>query len=208
VFDLSFLRFIPNLMIMAPKDENELRHMLHTAILHPGPAAVRYPRGNGEGVALDNILQRIPLGTGELLREGHDLLLLPVGNRVSAAMEAASGLKKLGIEAAVINPRFIRPLDEALICEWASRTGRVITIEDNVKKGGFGSAILELFAKKTLWGIQTKVLGLPDKFMEHGTQDQLRHKGNIDAPAIIVEALVLCEKQRQKSGGAIKSRCN
>ena len=199
VFDLSFLRFIPNLMIMAPKDENELRHMLHTAIFHPGPAAVRYPRGNGEGVALDNILQRIPLGTGELLRKGNDLLLLPVGNRVSAAMEAASGLKKLGIEAAVINPRFVRPLDEVLICKWASRTGRVITIEDNVKKGGFGSAILELFAQKTLWGIQTKVLGLPDKFMEHGNQDQLRHKGNIDAPAIIVEALVLCEKQRQNS---------
>ncbi|HCC55196.1 MAG TPA: 1-deoxy-D-xylulose-5-phosphate synthase [Desulfobulbaceae bacterium] len=208
VFDLSFLRFIPNLVIMAPKDENELRHMLHTAIFHPGPAAVRYPRGNGEGVALDTILQRIPLGTGELLREGEDLLLLPVGNRVSAAMEAATGLEKLGIEAAVINPRFVRPLDESLICKWASRTGRVITIEDNVKKGGFGSAILELFAQKTLWGIQTKVLGLPDKFMEHGTQDLLRHKGNIDAPAIIVEALVLCEKQRQKSDGTMKSGCN
>ena len=208
VFDLSFLRFIPNLVIMAPKDENELRHMLHTAIFPPGPAAVRYPRGNGEGVALDTILQRIPLGTGELLREGEDLLLLPVGNRVSAAMEAATGLEKLGIEAAVINPRFVRPLDESLICKWASRTGRVITIEDNVKKGGFGSAILELFAQKTLWGIQTKVLGLPDKFMEHGTQDLLRHKGNIDAPAIIVEALVLCEKQRQKSDGTMKSGCN
>jgi 1-deoxy-D-xylulose-5-phosphate synthase len=196
VFDLSFLRFIPNLVIMAPKDENELRHMLHTAILHPGPAAVRYPRGNGEGVALDEVLQRLPLGTGELLREGKDILLLPVGNRVAAALEAATGLKKLGIEAAVINPRFVRPLDDALICAWASRTGKVITIEDNVKKGGFGSAVLELFAQKNLWGIHTKVLGLPDKFMEHGTQTQLRHKGNIDAPAIIVEALALCGKQR------------
>jgi 1-deoxy-D-xylulose-5-phosphate synthase len=196
VFDLSFLRFIPNLVLMAPKDENELRHMLLTAILHPGPAAVRYPRGNGEGVALDEVLQRIPLGTGELLREGGDILLLPLGNRVSAALEAATGLKKLGIEAAVINPRFVRPLDDALICAWAGRTGRVITIEDNVKKGGFGSAILELFAEKNLWGIQTKVLGLPDAFMEHGTQAQLQHKGNIDAPAIIVEALALCGKQR------------
>jgi 1-deoxy-D-xylulose-5-phosphate synthase len=142
------------------------------------------------------VLQRLPLGTGELLREGKDILLLPVGNRVAAALEAAIGLKKLGIEAAVINPRFVRPLDDALICAWASRTGKVITIEDNVKKGGFGSAVLELFAQKNLWGIQTKVLGLPDKFMEHGTQTQLRHKGNIDAPAIIVEALALCGKQR------------
>ncbi|OGQ88592.1 MAG: 1-deoxy-D-xylulose-5-phosphate synthase [Deltaproteobacteria bacterium RIFOXYD12_FULL_56_24] len=196
VFDLSFLRFIPNLVIMAPKDENELRHMLHTAILHPGPAAVRYPRGNGEGVFLDEVRQRLPLGKGELLREGEDILLLPIGNRVAAALEAATGLKKLGMEAAVINPRFIRPLDEELICEWARRTGKVITIEDNVKKGGFGSAVLELFAKKNLWGVQTKILGLPDKFMEHGTQAQLRHKGNIDAPAIIVEALALCGQNR------------
>ena len=196
VFDLSFLRFIPNLVIMAPKDENELRHMLHTAILHPGPAAVRYQRGNGEGVFLDEVRQRLPLGKGELLREGEDILLLPIGNRVAAALEAATGLKKLGMEAAVINPRFIRPLDEELICEWARRTGKVITIEDNVKKGGFGSAVLELFAKKNLWGVQTKILGLPDKFMEHGTQAQLRHKGNIDAPAIIVEALALCGQNR------------
>ncbi|MFA7383534.1 MAG: 1-deoxy-D-xylulose-5-phosphate synthase [Desulfurivibrionaceae bacterium] len=196
VFDLSFLRFIPNLVIMAPKDENELRHMLHTAILHPGPAAVRYPRGNGEGVPLDEVLQRLPLGTGELLQEGKDILLLPIGNRVTAALEAATGLKKLGIEAAVINPRFIKPLDEELICEWAKRTGKVITIEDNVKKGGFGSAVLELFAKKNLWGVQTKILGLPDKFMEHGTQAQLRHKGNIDVPAIIVEVLALCGQRR------------
>jgi len=196
VFDFSFLRFIPNLVIMAPKDENELRHMLHTAILHPGPAAVRYPRGNGEGVSLDEVLQRLPLGRGELLREGEDILLLPVGNRVAAALEAAAGLEKLGMEAAVINPRFIRPLDEELICEWARRTGKVITIEDNVKKGGFGSAVLELFAKKNLWGVQTKILGLPDKFMEHGTQAQLRHKGNIDVPAIIVEALALCGQHR------------
>lgn len=195
VFDLSFLRFIPNLVIMAPKDEDELRHMLHSAILHPGPAAVRYPRGNGEGVSLAGPLQRIPLGTGELLRPGRDLLLLPVGNRVYPALEAAEGLKKLGIDAAVINPRFIKPLDDALICEWAVKTGRVITVEDNVRKGGFGSAVLELFARKGLTGIATRVLGLPDIFMEHGTQEQLRKKGKIDAPAITSAALELCGRQ-------------
>lgn len=195
VFDLSFLRFIPNLVIMAPKDEDELRHMLYTAVLYPGPAAVRYPRGNGEGVSLAASLQRIPLGSGELLRQGKDLLLLPVGNRVYSALEAADGLKKLGLDAAVINPRFIKPLDDALICEWALKTGRVITIEDNVKKGGFGSSVLELFARRGLTGITVKMLGLPDIFMEHGTQEQLRKKARIDTPAITAAALELCGGQ-------------
>jgi len=195
VFDLSFLRFIPNLVLMAPKDENELRHMLHTAIFHPGPAAVRYPRGSGEGIALDQELVRLPIGKGELLKKGDDLLLLPIGNRVAAALEAAEGLKKLGVEAAVLNPRFVKPLDEELICHWAKHTGRVITIEENVKKGGFGSAVLELFAQKKIGGLKTRVMGLPDRFMEHGPQEQLRHRGNIDAPAIIVEALAICGKR-------------
>ncbi|MFZ5775591.1 MAG: 1-deoxy-D-xylulose-5-phosphate synthase [Thermodesulfobacteriota bacterium] len=195
VFDLSFLRFIPNLVVMAPKDENELRHMLHTAILHPGPAAVRYPRGNGEGVAMSGDLERLPLGKGELLREGGDLLLLPVGNRVYPALEAAEGLAKLGIEAAVINPRYIKPLDEALICDWAQKTGRVITVEDNVKRGGFGGSVLELLARKGLSSVRVKLLGLPDIFMEHGSQEQLRHDGRIDVPAMVAEALTLCGKR-------------
>ncbi len=195
VFDLSFLRFIPNLVLMAPKDEEELRHLLHTAILHPGPAAVRYPRGNGEGISLGGELRRIPIGTGELLREGKDLLLLPVGNRVYPALEAAEGLEKLGIDAAVINPRFIKPLDEELLCDWAQKTGKVITIEDNAKKGGFGSAVLELFAKKRLHGLETSILGLPDTFIEHGSQEQLRQKAKIDTPAIIAEALRVIGRQ-------------
>lgn len=195
VFDISFLRFIPNLILMAPKDEEELRHMLYTAILHPGPAAVRYPRGKGEGVALSSELTRLPLGEGELLRKGDDILLLPVGNRVYAALEAAEGLEKVGVSAAVINPRFIRPLDGELICKWATKTGRVITVEDNVKKGGFGSAVLELFASRDLRNIQTKILGMPDKFVEHGTQEILWRKAKIDSPAIIEEALRLTENQ-------------
>ncbi len=195
VFDLSFFRFIPNLVFMAPKDEEELRHMLYTAIMYPGPAAVRYPRANGEGITMRDELVKIPLGEGEVLREGEDLLLLPIGNRVYTALEAADGLAKLGIEAAVINPRFIKPLDGELICKWAQKTRKVITIEDNVKKGGFGSSILELFTTKNLTGIQTKILGLPDKFIEHGTQDILRHKAKIDTPAIINEALKLTGNQ-------------
>jgi 1-deoxy-D-xylulose-5-phosphate synthase len=193
VFDLSFLRFIPNLILMAPKDENELRHMLHTAVHTPAPVAIRYPRGQGQGVAMDEPLTRLPIGKGEVLREGKDLLLLPVGNRVYPAIEAAEGLAKLGIEATVINPRFIRPLDGELLCHWARKTGRVITVEDNAKRGGFGSAVLELLAQHGI-DAQVRLLGLPDRFMEHGTQDQLRHQGKIDPPAIISTALALLGK--------------
>ena len=184
VFDLSFLRFIPNLILMAPKDEAELQHMLYTAIEHNGPAAVRYPRGKGEGVPLASQLQLLPIGKGELLREGNDVLLLPVGNRVYTALEAADGLQKIGIDAAVINPRFINPLDGDLICEWATKIGKVVTVEDNVKKGGFGSAVLELLAARGLDRIRVKILGLPDRFLEHGTQQDLRKLGKIDLSAI------------------------
>jgi len=191
VFDLSFLRFIPNLVVMAPKDENELQHMLHTAIFHPGPAAVRYPRGSGLGVAMDEELLRLPIGKGELLREGGDVLLLPVGNRVAAALEAAEGLAKLGVEAAVINPRFINPLDGDLICAWAEKTAGVVTVEDNVRKGGFGSAVLELLNRRGLDQVRVRMLGYPDRFLEHATQEILYRMGKIDAAAITKTALEL-----------------
>jgi len=184
VFDLSFLRFIPNLVLMAPKDEAELQHMLYTAIHHDGPAAVRYPRGKGEGAALASELKKLPIGKGELLREGKDILLLPVGNRVYPAMEAANGLQKIGIDAAVINPRFITPLDAELICTWAEKIGKVITIEDNVKKGGFGSGVLELLASHGLTGVRCQLLGYPDRFLEHGPQSTLYKIGKIDVAAI------------------------
>jgi 1-deoxy-D-xylulose-5-phosphate synthase len=191
VFDLSFLRFIPNMVLMAPKDEEELRHMLHTAVLHPGPAAVRYPRGAGEDVPLTQELHVLELGKGEVLTEGEDLLLLPIGNRVYPALRAAEGLKKVGIDAAVINPRFIKPLDADLICTWAARTGRVVTIEDNVRQGGFGSSILELFSRRKLYGIKTRCLAYPDTFIEHGPQKILWKDNKLDTPAIIQAAIEL-----------------
>ncbi|MGB6970733.1 MAG: 1-deoxy-D-xylulose-5-phosphate synthase [Desulfobulbales bacterium] len=193
VFDLSFLRFVPNLVLMAPKDENELQHMLYTAILHKGPAALRYPRGHGEGVELSDNLNEIPIGKGEILREGKDILLLPVGNRVYPALEAALGLEKVGIDAAVINPRFIKPLDSDLIIEWAQKTGKVITVEDNVRMGGFGSAVLELLTGNNLSHIRVNILGYGDRFMEHGTQEILWRKGHIDSPAIINAAMELMD---------------
>ena len=191
VFDLTFLRFIPNLTVMAPKDENELQHMLHSAILHPGPVAVRYPRGSGTGVKMDEELERLPFGKGELLREGDDVLLLPVGNRVATALEAAEGLAKLGVEAAVINPRFVNPLDADLICEWATKTGKVVTVEDNVRKGGFGSSVMELLARRDLDDVRVRILGYPDRFMEHASQERLYKIGKIDVAAITKTALEL-----------------
>jgi len=191
VFDLSFLRFIPNLVIMAPKDEDELRHMLNTALSHNGPVAIRYPRGAGEDRPKSLQYRRFEIGSAELLQKGDDILLLPVGNRVYTALEAAEGLSKVGIKAAVINPRFIKPLDCELICHWAQLTGHVITIEDNVRQGGFGSSILELLARKSHHDVKVRILGHPDVFIEHGPQQTLWKNSGIDAPAIIRSAIKL-----------------
>ncbi|HKJ65099.1 MAG TPA: 1-deoxy-D-xylulose-5-phosphate synthase, partial [Desulfopila sp.] len=191
VFDLSYLRYIPNMVLMAPKDEKELQNMLYTAVQHDGPAAVRYPRGAGPGEALAEELQRLDIGSGELLHEGDDILLLPVGNRVIAALEALEGLAKVGINAAVINPRFIKPLDEELICSWATRTKRVLTIEDNARQGGFGSAILELFSRNRLYDVATCMLAHPDMFIEHGPQKILLKNNNLDTTAIVRAAIKL-----------------
>jgi len=195
VFDLSFLRFIPNIVIMAPKDEAELQHMLFTATQHNGPVAVRYPRGSGCGVALTKHFKKLAIGQGELMLEGEDVLLLPIGNRVYPALEAAGGLKKIGINAAVINPRFIKPLDADLICTWARKCGRVVTIEDNARQSGFGSAVLELFSRRNQYGLKTCTLGHPDVFIEHGPQKTLWENSHIDSPSIIRAAIKLMSEE-------------
>ncbi|MCK5515700.1 MAG: 1-deoxy-D-xylulose-5-phosphate synthase [Desulfobulbaceae bacterium] len=195
VFDLSFLRFIPNLTIMAPKDEEELQHMLFTAIQHNGPVAIRYPRGAGYGVPLETTLKKLAIGRGELLLKGEDVLLLPTGNRVYPALEAAEGLKKVGISAAVINPRFIKPMDTDLICHWGEKCGRVITIEDNVRQGGFGSSVLELFCRQKLYDIKTCTLGHPDTFVEQGPQNTLLKNSHLDTPSIIRAAMKLMNRE-------------
>ena len=202
VFDLSFLRFIPNLVIMAPKDEDELRHMLKTAIYHNGPIAIRYPRGAGENRPRSSHYRQLTIGKGELLQKGDDVLLLPIGNRVYPALEAAEGLAKIGISAAVINPRFVKPLDCELICHWAQHTGHVLTIEDNVRQGGFGSSILELLARKEHSSIKVNILGHPDSFVEHGPQKTLWKNSGIDAPSIIRSASKLVGR---KSEGPVDS---
>ncbi|OGR17960.1 MAG: 1-deoxy-D-xylulose-5-phosphate synthase [Desulfobacterales bacterium GWB2_56_26] len=191
VFDISLFRAIPNMVIMAPKDEEELQHMLFTAVYYNGPTAVRYPRGKGYGVPLAKTLQQLEIGRGELLRSGDDILLLPVGNRVYPALEAADELQRAGISAAVVNPRFIKPLDAELICQWASHTGKVVTIEDGARQGGFGSSVLELLSRRGLYGVHTCMLGHPDHFIEHGPQKTLWKNSHIDTPSIVRAACKL-----------------
>lgn len=195
VFDLSFLRYIPNLLLMAPKDEAELQRMIATALNHNGPVAIRYPRGVGCGAPLSDSPELLTIGRGEVLREGSDLLLLPVGNRVQAALEAAAQLDTQGISCAVLNPRFIKPLDADLICHWAQHTGRIITVEDNARMGGFGSSVLELFSNHGLHDLRTILLGHPDAFVEHGPQPTLWRDSHIDGPAIVAAALRLMGRQ-------------
>ncbi len=183
-FDLSFLRHIPNMVLMAPKDENELQHMLKTALDWSGPAAIRYPRGNGSGVILDHALQNLPIGRGEILREGEDALLIAIGSTVRAAMEAAEHLRQEDIQVTVLNARFVKPLDEDLILKWARKIGRIVTIEENVLQGGFGSAVLELFQEHSYFPRSLIRLGLPDSFVPHGNQSILRNLFGIDAAGI------------------------
>ncbi len=192
IFDLSYLRIIPNMTIMAPKDENELRHMLFTALAFHRPVAIRYPRGIGVGVPIDKEYKKIPIGESEILTDGRDLLILALGNRVYPSLEAAMELVKEGYSVSVVNCRFVKPLDPRLP-EMASNTGRVLIVEENTLSGGFGSAILEFFTDQGLSNVIIKRLGIPDKFIEHGPQDLLREKCGIDRKKIIAEARRLCE---------------
>ena len=184
VFDIAYLRHLPNMVIMAPKDENELQHMLKTAVDHQGPTAVRYPRGTGYGVPMDQELRSIPIGTAELLREGSDLVLLALGVTVRPALDAAERLAAEGISAAVVNARFVKPLDGELLLRLARKTGRVITVEEHALEGGFGSAVLELLDAAKLSSTKTLRIGLPDQFIEHGAQAILRKKYGLDADGI------------------------
>ena len=198
VFDLSFLRHIPNMVLMAPSDENELRRMLKTALDHAGPAALRYPRGNGTGVQMDEEIQRLPIGRGEIVREGRDVLIVAVGASVQPALDAAERLELQGIRTAVLNARFIKPLDGELILEWARKIGRVITVEENVLQGGFGSAVLELFDEAAFSPKSFRRLGLPDSFVPHGSQSILRNLYGIDAEGIERAALELLKRSHGK----------
>ena len=195
VFDYSFLRPIPNMTVMAPKDENELKHMLYTAVNHPHPTAVRYPRGEGLGVELDDQLNELPIGKAELLTEGEDLLIIAVGSRVSHAQKAAEVLNKQGISTGVINARFVKPLDRDLFIEKISKYKNVITVEEQALMGGFGSAVLELINQENLTDINLKRLGIADEFVLHGSADKMRSLYNLNKEGIIEAGLSLLNEE-------------
>ena len=184
LFDYSYLRSLPNMVVMAPKDENELRSMLATAVAHDGPIAFRYPRGVGTGARIEKEINPLPIGKGEILTEGEDILILAIGKTVSEAVAAHSLLKASGISATIVNCRFIKPLDEELICSLAQKIPRIITVEENVRQGGFGSAVLECMTDRGI-PFSLERIGIPDRFVEHGRQDRLRSKYGIDTAGIV-----------------------
>ncbi len=185
VFDYAYLRCLPNMVVMAPKDENELRHMLKTAISYDGPIALRYPRGTGVGASLAAPLATLPIGRGEVLKQGDDLLILAVGSSVNESLSAHTQLKAEGFNATVVNCRFIKPLDAELIGSLAKRIKKIITVEENVLHGGFGSAVLESLNDQDIVDVHVKRIGIADRFVEHGSQQQLRSVYGVDATAIV-----------------------
>jgi 1-deoxy-D-xylulose-5-phosphate synthase len=188
LFDIGYLRCLPNMVLMAPKDENELRHMLATmAGYSAGPIAVRYPRGNGLGVTLDTKLTPLPIGEGELLRNGSDLLLVAYGTMVPAADKAAQLLEARGIKAALINARFAKPLDERLILEWARRVPRVATLEEAALPGGFGDAVLEFLTTQGIDDLRIRRFGVPDRLFDHATRDALLRAAGLTPEVLAAE---------------------
>ncbi|OGO01164.1 MAG: 1-deoxy-D-xylulose-5-phosphate synthase [Chloroflexi bacterium RBG_13_52_12] len=188
-FDISYLTLIPQLIVAAPKDENELQHLLYTAVKSRRPMAVRYPRSAGLGVPLDTILHEMPLGKGEILRYGNDVAILALGASVHYAFEAAKELSSKGVEATVVNARFAKPLDSTLITDLARRFKHIVTIEENVLTGGFGSSVIKLLQEFGICGVTVKNIGIADEFVEHGTQAILRAKYSLDAGGIAAKVL-------------------
>jgi 1-deoxy-D-xylulose-5-phosphate synthase len=177
-FDLSYLRCVPNMVVMAPTDENECRQMLYTGFLHDGPAAVRYPRGKGPGTEVQEEMQALPIGRGECLRQGREIALLCFGAPLAAAREVAEAL-----DASLVNMRFVKPLDEELVLKMAAEHRLLVTIEDNVVAGGAGSAVNECLAAHG-HGIEVLNLGLPDRFLDHASREELLAEAGLDAVGI------------------------
>jgi 1-deoxy-D-xylulose-5-phosphate synthase len=182
VFDIAFLRHVPNIVLMMPKDENEGQHMVYTALSYDdGPIALRYARGNGLGVPMDAELKKIPIGTWETLREGSDAAILTFGTTIPMAMEAAELLEKKGISVKVVNARFIKPMDEKYLHELFTKNIPILTIEEAVLAGGFGSGVLEFAHDKGYHNAIVDRMGIPDQFIEHGSVNKLLEEIGITA---------------------------
>jgi 1-deoxy-D-xylulose-5-phosphate synthase len=184
LFDIAYLRGVPNIVQMAPTSEDELADMMFTAMLHEGPSAIRYPRGSGPGAKAKAHPRALPVGQAEVVREGEEFVILGLGSLLPLAKELAEALERQGSSAAVINPRFIKPLDRELIGRYARHATAVVTFEDHVLMGGFGSAVLEALNQMD---IETPVIriGWPDQFIEHGKVDALRAKYGISVEAAL-----------------------
>lgn len=188
-FDLSYLSCLPNMVVSAPKDEEELRHLLYTATQLDGPMAVRYPRGAGTGAELTEDFHAIPIGTWELLREGADVAILAVGYMVAPALQAAARLSEYNVRAAVVNCRFVKPLDRALLREIAAAVPLIVTAEENVLAGGLGSAVRAQLESDGFDSVRVESIGMPDQFVEHGAQPILRAKYGLTADGIVDRVL-------------------
>ncbi|HUU56595.1 MAG TPA: 1-deoxy-D-xylulose-5-phosphate synthase, partial [bacterium] len=196
-FDFAYMRHLPNLVVSAAKDEGELARLLYSAIYYDlGPWSVRYPRGTALGVEVGDERRKIEPGEAELLREGDDVLLLAIGRLVYPAVEAAERLAAEGISAAVVNARFVKPMDEELIIEWGRRCGAAVTAEDGCLAGGFGSAVAEMLVDRGLAAeVKLARLGYPDEYVEHGTPQELLDKYDLNAAGIAAAARALVQKK-------------
>jgi 1-deoxy-D-xylulose-5-phosphate synthase len=185
-FDLSYLRMVPNFVIMAPKDENELRHMVKTAVAYEGgPIALRFPRGEGLGVPMDDALHEIPIGQAEVLSTGRDVMFVAIGAMVAPCVAAATVLCARGIDAGVVNARFVKPLDTGVLDQLATTDALIVTVEDNVLAGGFGSAVNEYWVERHYDAVNVRNLGLPDRFVEHGERDGLLAELGLSADGLV-----------------------
>jgi len=196
-FDISYLSLIPNMIVAVPKDENELRHMLYTSTKTKHPMAVRYPRRSGFGVELDPEYKMLEIGKAEVLRQGDDVVLLALGTMVYRTMTVADALAKKGIEATVVNARFAKPLDSALIIELAGNIKRIVTIEENVLSGGFGSNVAKLLQEAGKHDVRIVNIGLPDEFIEHGDQETLHSKLRLDTTGITQQVMELFPARKE-----------
>lgn len=197
LFDISFLRCVPNLMVMAPKDLPELKRMLAFALKHDGPVAIRYPRGRAEG-DFSYLFHEFALkeGTAEVLADGDDIAIIAVGHSVAPSLKVAEELRRNGVRATVVNARFVKPLDTGLFVSLAEKTGRILTVEENALAGGFGAGVLEALSAAGISGVATKCIGVPDRFVEHGSQKRLRGIYGLDEDGIYKSALELIDKNR------------
>lgn len=202
-FDITYLRMIPGMVIMAPKDEAELRDMLYTAIRYKkGPIAMRYPRGSALGVELKEGFTQLEIGKGEIIKKGADAALLALGSMVHTASVAAEKLESEGVHCEVVNMRFAKPLDSKLLDDIAKRFNKIITLEENALIGGFGSGVLEYFNEKNYKNDILRI-GLPDSFVDHGTQDELHKMLGIDPAGIVEKVKSHCQKKNVKHGMAV-----